>query len=968
MPFRHWYRAFLLILSVLLANFSESQTLGSNGRVAGAVRNERNEPLVSATITIEKTALFVKSDINGAFEIDLKPGTYTLIVSYTGHETKNISEIVVKKGEITRQDVSLNFAKSETEVVVTATTGRRETVASVFRLQKNNIAVSDVLSLEQIKRTPDNNIAQSLKRMNGVTVLDNKFVVVRGMGDRYNNVTINGSLVPSTEANRKNFSFDLLPTDLIENIVVNKTATPDLPADFAGGLVQINTKDVPEKNLLSISAGVGYNTNTTGKEFLSTDIHPAEYFAKFDDRRKWFLKTWEPVEYFKLRSSSANNASQINRMNATIPNFWGLRSYDALPISDFQVSTGLRRRFANRSSIGFIVAGTYRNEQNIENYLRQGIPGDSNNGKRYGFVTNIGGLASLAYTFGSNKLSLKNIYSRRLTHETFVFEGRDAQANPQRNYISNLTLNVLLQSRLEGEHSIPSGRSKFKWFLDRSTTDREQPDNRNMKYAREGSNVYLIELGRPNEISWGSIFSSKLDETRYGWGFDAQQSFELFTRQQKIKFGYLGSERESEYIAVFLRPTAPNPIALPEELYGLPDYEIYETENFRKGRMTYNPLTTNRGTDADAFSGKQTLHAGYLMGDLELIPKLRLTGGVRMENYSIGTSIVRERDATGKVTLDTTYALEETKFFPSINAVYALTPKLNFRAAYSRTVSRFDFREFVNIRYTDFSVPADIYGNPRLKQPFITNGDVRVEWFPAPAEIVSASLFYKKFENPIEFLIDGPNASQTYSIFTLNQRSSDNIGVEVDFRKSFSFIHSKSKFLSNLFINGNVSVMNSEVDIDRNEVYQVIGGTNTTYDTSKQDIRKRSLQGLSRYAINAGLLYQGARWGWNVSYNRFDRRLIFAGAETFLDIYESPRDVLDFQVFLRVMKNKLEMKVNVSDMLNDPYLQYNNSTAGRGPVEGNKDPKGDDYSKDFDFIYYRGIRGVNISFSMNYKF
>jgi len=162
--------------------------------------------------------------------------------------------------------------------------------------------------------------------------------------------------------------------------------------------------------------------------------------------------------------------------------------------------------------------------------------------------------------------------------------------------------------------------------------------------------------------------------------------------------------------------------------------------------------------------------------------------------------------------------------------------------------------------------------------------------------------------------------------------------------------------------------MESEVDIDRNEIFQVIGGTNTAYDKDKADTRKRALQGLSPYSLNAGILYQGSRAGFNFTYNRFGRRLLFAGDESFFDTHENPRDVLDLQVYFRAWKEKIEFKFNVSDIINDDFIQYNNSTAGRGPVEANNDPKGDAFDKNYDFELYRAKRGVNVSFSINFKF
>ncbi len=374
------------------------------------------------------------------------------------------------------------------------------------------MAVSDGISIEQIRRTPDNNVAQSLRRINGVTVLDNKFVVVRGMGERYNNVMLNGSQLPSTEANKKNFSFDLLPSNLIDNIIVNKTATPDLTAEFAGGIVQITTKEVPEKNLLFISAGSGGNSNSTFKDFKNTKIAQSEYFGNFDSKRKWYLNSWDPLEYFQARIGS--DISKVYEQNGRIANVYGLYNYTAQPLQDYQLNAGIRKRLKNNSSAGLILAATYRNEQLIEDYTRSTEFGDSVSGNKYAFATNLGGLLSFAYNVNTSKFSFKNIISRRLTHDTYVFSGRDANRNYTENYGSFLNVNTLFQNRLEGEHAPGKKGLRIKWYGDRSSTNRDQPDTKTTKYFNQSGDGVKpsMDIATSLSPSLGGIFSAKLKE------------------------------------------------------------------------------------------------------------------------------------------------------------------------------------------------------------------------------------------------------------------------------------------------------------------------------------------------------------------------------------------------------------------------------------------------------------------------
>jgi TonB-dependent receptor len=959
-----------LILGTLLNSVqSYGQKLNTKGRVVGAVRNEKNELLVAATITVENSGIAVKTNVNGEYEVDLEPGSYTLMVTYTGLQGKRITEVQVKKSDITRLDVTLS-ERTEKEVVVTAS-AKRETVGSLYRMQKNNIAVSDGISIAQIARTPDNNVAQSLRRINGVTVVENKFVVVRGMGERYNNVTLNGSQLPSTEANKKNFSFDILPSSLIDNIVVNKTATPDLPADFAGGLVQVTTKEVPDKNTFYISAGSGYNTYSTGKEFKSTKLHDAEYAGHVEDRRRWYLRKWDPQEYFRVH---ATDLQRRNEINAQIPNTWGLHSYTALPIQDYQASAGLRKRFSNNSSFGVLVAGTYRNEQLAEEYMRRTPFLDSASGTNYIFNTNIGGLLSLAYNLGKSKLSFKNIYTRRLSHENYVFSGVTVDKNPMRNYASYINTAELLQHRLEGEHVFSKHNIRLKWFGDYAKTTREQPDNRSISYlqrnnssGKEDNSPYEIDIDDKVRPSRGGIFASVLHEKRTGAGTDITIPFQWLKRSQKLKFGYSYNERNMDFVFSFMRMLR-GENGTDKDVYGIPDYELFTEENARNGVIVYEPLTNRGGATSDAYDGTQKMHTGYAMLDFQLLEKLRFIGGVRAEDFKLNVNTVIKRDSAGNVVDDSVANVNSFKFYPSFNFIYSVNNLMNIRLALSKTTVRPDFRDVSPFNYYDFRLPGSISGNPFLLTTYVYNGDLRFEWYPGAEEVVTASIFYKYFTDPIETLAY-PTSSSEYNYNILNQKSSTNIGVEMDFRKSFGFIAPHSKFLNNLFLSGNFSYMKSNVVVDPERLRDLlskIGGA-VAVDTSQKDERERPLQGLSPYTINAGLLYQGENVGVNVSYNRFGKRLIFAGPEAFLDVFENPRDVIDVQVYGKLLKKKLELKLNVSDILNNAFIQYNNSTSG-GLFTKNEDPDGDKFNRQYDFSTYEAKRGTTISMSVSYKF
>lgn len=952
----------VLILSTAFIYNTYGQKLSTKGRLIGTVSNESNEKLVGATVVVSGAGTSPKTtDINGEFEFDIEPGTYSLTISYSGFETASFPSIIITKAEVTRHPVTLRFKTSEAVVVTGTRRSATESISGALAIQKNNSAVSDVMSTEQIKRTPDVTVSDAMRRMNGVTVIDNKFVVVRGMGERYNTTLLNGSQLPGTEPNKKNFSFDILPANIIDNIVVNKTATPDLPADFSGGLVQVTTKEVPDKNSFSFSAGAGYNTISTGRNFSTTKIEQGEYFAKVADSRKWYMTKWNPGIYFPRSISSPR---ENDKMNSLIPNNWGLYSYTAMPMQNYQFTLGLRKKFKNRSSLGFLLAGSYRNNQTIEKDMRQNGNKDSVSGRIYEFTTDIGGLASLSYNLGSNKFTFRTVYSRKLNHLTNLFSGYNSNADMITSFTSYLNYVDLLQNRFEAEHIVSPLKIRIKWYADISVVNRDLPDGRATE--RLNNKEYNFSDFFPQR---GGVSASFLDEKRKNAGADISIPLKFINRQQSIKIGYLYSKRTVDYSYTFLRYLIRNLSTIsglpsPEQekyYYGMPIDQLLTPETLLNGYIVYAPVSASNpggggATASDVYFGDQVIHSTYLMGDFNITEKIRIIGGARYEGYNMNIQSVTERDSiTYEPKKTATTEIPQKKLYPSVNLVYKLTPKTNIRLAYSQTVARPEFRDVIRVGYYDFNTLSNVFGNDSLKNTRISNYDLRFEFFPKADEVVSATIFYKRFEDPIETNVRN-DGSGNFEIKPVNLRSSTNLGIEIDFRKSLSFISSRASFFRKLYAYGNFSYMKSEVELDP----RLSGSV-------EAEVRKRPLQGLSPYSINGGILFDGDKIGFNITYNRFGRRLVYLGDRDFEDRYENPRNVIDAQLFARFLKKKLEIKLNVSDLLNNPYIIYSN-VNDIGNVFGAMPNDDLHYDKKNDYQIRNTIKGTSLSFSINYKF
>lgn len=949
-----------------------------SGHITGQVLDAKtNDPVIGATV--QSGSHGTVTDVTGQYDLELPEGTYTLVISSIGYVTKRITDVVSTDAKPFVLPVSLETQKGTLKQVEVVASARRESIAALYLRQKNNVAVSDGISAEQIRVTPDNNTAQVLKRVSGLTIQEDKFVTVRGLSDRYNNVLLNGAVLPSTEPNRRNFSFDIIPSGLIDNIQVNKTATPDMASEFAGGLVQINTKDLPDENFFSLTVGSGYNTNSVGRSMYSTHRGKNDYLGYDDGARNWWNQGWNKYAYSAAYADG--NYAKMGEMNQLIPNHWGLRTFRYSPVQNYQLSLGKKIKAGKNSNIGITGGALYRHEEIIEDEERNTYWGDQYDfkGNTYNFRSALSGIVNVTYQQQGHKISLKNLYSHLFNNETNIhggsmvgFGGGDARV-----YTNITLLNDIWQHRLEGEHALGRKGIKLDWAGDWVRSERDQPDTRNMlgfvdSRAPEGF-YYYVPADKTGFLGRGaSLFNSHLKENRYNWAANLTVPFTVAGQKQKIRAGYAGTYRDADYASIGLMAVrdGSNP-DFDRETTNLPDYELFDKKFMKPGYLFYFPTGPNSasiGASGEEYVAFQRLQAAYLMADLSLPGNIRLAGGVRMEdNYM---DINTEALQNGRM-MDTSVVYKKKNWLPSVNLIYSLTPKMNVRLAYAETLSRPDFRERSPFIYYEFKQRAQYRGTYGLKDASITNYDLRYEWYPKGGEIMSASLFYKKFESPVELVVGGtPAGNEVYYYFNL--RSSTSMGVEVDFRKSLDFINPASKVLNNIYISGNASWMKANVKYNTQEMLDGVNdATGGGFQELPPDSRDRPVQGLSPYIINAGVGYFGWPVGINLSYNRSGPRIVVGGLYPGMDQYENPRDVLDLQLSTRLLKNKLDIRLNISDLLQQSYIIYENGgPAGISkPDENpNNDPRGKRYNPDLDYTRFKSFRGSNISLNIGYQF
>jgi len=907
----------------------------SSGKLMGTITNSKTgETLTGVTIRVLGTSRGGSSDVSGKYSIPALPvGKYTVEYAYLGYATKQITEVEIKANDMTNLDIVLDNSEGKVldQVVVTGSF-KKESIGALYAQQKNSALISDGISSEQIRRSPDKNTSEALRRVSGTTIQDNKFVIVRGLSDRYNVAMMDGSVLPSTEANRRAFSFDIVPSALIDKITISKTATPDLPADFAGGAVQITTKDIPDKNFVSFGVGYGYNSASTFKDFLQTKKNFSNYFG-FDDGSSQLAKN------FPSRTNVDAGLSQKWQRLAlkSLPNDYSVQNKSALPSQTYQFSLGKVKQYKDDSRFGALFSVNYRNSQTIlPNIERNWFTYDYQD-QQYKFSTNLGALANFGYTFGKSKITWKNLYNRTYDNTYTERYGTDASSSSiNKFYAFDIMQKSLFKSTLEGEHVLSEKNDKLKWTASWSNIGNNQPNQTKINYQKHEDYIndpsvpYLANLTTVGKAN--SRLFADLKENIFSGELSYSTPLNFLSVPSTLKAGGGAQYRKRNFDARFVGFEFNSLAVSPEDqtriLQLAPD-QIFSADLINQNVYKFGEV---KG-DGDIYDAKSLSTFGYAMLDQKFADKLRIVYGLRVENYNVQIDAYRILSGNIEKSVDDT----KLDFLPSINMTYSLTPKTNLRASYYRTLARPEFRELAPFSFYDFENMAMINGNERLKRSSINNVDFRFEFYPKAGEILSISAFYKGFTDAIEPFRYDVNSTPDISYF--NAPKADLYGVELEARKNLGFIDEEEETLKNTIAYLNVSLVHSKVK-------------NPT-DLDYID-KTRPMVGQSPYVINAGLQHTALenRLSVNLLYNRIGKRITQASGVRFASTWEAPRNVLDFQVGYKVFNGKGELKLNASDILNNAINVYYDNKELNLPNETSfKYKPGSNYSLSFNYTF-----------------
>jgi len=927
---------FVIVLAPFVLS-AQSKLIKITGKVTDSTSGS---PVIGATVTLEENKQGTKTDVEGNYFLSVQEGkNYSIQVTSVGYQSKIVD---VQANELNGSPINIALGKANVQMsgVVVKTTVRRETAASLYTVQKNSSAISDAISAEVIKKSPDRTTSEVLRRVSGTSIQDNKFVIIRGLSERYNSSLLNNSVLPSTEPDKKAFSFDIIPSSLIDNITIYKSPTPDLPGDFAGGAVKISTKDYPSKNLNELSVSIGYNSLTTFKNFYKGyPTGSLDWLGYFDDSRLI------PGSYYRNRGAAYTALDNGTKLGITkqFPNSYGAQAANqSSPYFSFTY-TGGNTKLVKNNKLGFIYAISYRNDRRVvertrDQYESHGFHNYDYNTTSYDMRSNLSALLNISYSYRKSKISLKNIYNNDFVNSFAIRNGIAGSGGT--NLLESGTIpfyyksqnteamsNGIFNSVLEGLHNLNKGWN-IDWNASFGATYRWQPDQHILTYRSydNNPNAYYIKLNNensPDPTQVGRVYSF-LNEYIYGANVNLTRQFEWKGETQKLRFGTQNYYRDRvvQVDALGLATTSFAGVAI-DETKNTTFNTLLLPSNIDHYGIIYGNIPNN-STDYD---GKGLLNGGYVMLDNKFSEKVKLTWGVRAERY------LQELTAKGKQKL----SLDNTDFLPSMLFTYALNNKANIRVAGSQSVNRPEFRELAVYRFYDYENAFIIQGNNNLVRSKNTNADLRYEWFPGAGEIISASIFYKYFIHPIE----QTNLGNDVLSFA-NADNASAYGAEVEIRKRMNFFN--SSFFDNLILYANGAYIKGSVQFNGQTI-------------------NSPLQGQSPYLINGGLTWSADNdnFSLNILYNRIGQRLKFRSAEPSgrNNIFEKSRDVLDFQVSKKFLDKKLEAKLTISDIFAQPYTWY---------VKYDANPSKTNYNASTDRILNTYRYGTGVSLGIRYAF
>ncbi|MBL0198074.1 MAG: TonB-dependent receptor [Myxococcales bacterium] len=910
---------------------SPSATVTLRGRVTS---REDHTPLPGAEVSViaaggDGQRLAVATDEDGAFALALPPGAHTLRVVADLHKPARVRNVRVLSGRVTTLSVALEpDADAIEDLAAVEYEPDRNSAAGQVALRRNAAGATDTVGAQDIARSPDRSAADAVKRVVGASVVDGRTIVIRGLGDRYTSSLVDGLPMPSTDPDRTAVPLDMFPSLVLSDLSIKKTYTPDLPGQFAGGILDIRMRRAPERFTFLASLGVGLNGETTFARRPSYAGGSLDWLGVDDGTRR--LPAGLPRERITRLRPDGTVDPNLTDYGRALSSPIGLTETVSLPSGTGSLLVGDTRKLGGHS-LGYIAALGYsrrfqrRTGELLRTYgLDPSRPGELVRLNDYRVDSGTDAVTISSYAglewrpSPAHTLTLSGLLSRSSEAEARRITGfNDEQQADVRDERQRFLQRQLMYGQLRGEHRIESlRRAELGWSLGYGRATSGEPDLRESVYVADAAQGLSFREGTQS----GQHFFANQGETTRTLGLTYKQPIRDGERPVRLELGGLASLRGRSFEARrfrFLRARDARP-----EVFRRSPAELFTPDNVGTA------LELEEWTrPTDLYAARYDVVGGHLMADVALHERVRVVVGQRLERavQSIDSFDPFAAESTERVTS----RLERVDALPSANLTLKTSERTNLRLAVSRTVSRPQLRELAPFIFSDFFGAREILGNPDLDRARIVNLDARAELFPGDAQVLSASFFYKSFTAPIEPIIL-PTSRGVLSY--ANARGAVNAGVELEARRSLGFVH---KSLSELSFLGNLTLVHSRVELSPS------AGIQTS--------QSRALAGQSPYVVNLALDWEHpvTRTRARLLYNVYGARISQVGQNGLPDVFEQPRHLVDASVGQGVGEH-VELKLTLENLMNSP-VRFSQGESGA-------------------FLTSRYLTGTNAWLTASYKY
>lgn len=928
------------------------------GRLSDTVQGE---PVLEGSVKVKGRSEEAYVDFDGYYRLELPPGTYTLELFVPLHEQETLGNVSVNAGVVGRVDAQLTPQEGAVETVVIEDEAETQTVEGLALARQRSAAQGDAVGREEISKTTDSNAAEAAQRVVGANVVGGRFVYVRGLGERYSNSLLGGYPLPSPEPDRAAVPLDVFPTGVLDSLTIVKTFTPDMPADFAGGSVQIETRSVPAKPLFNVSLTGGVNTQATFQETLTQPKSATDWLGFDSGMRK--MPASVPSDYPAKAGATKPDGSTVTKEELVQPgrdmNSQMSPEKRRAPMNHGISVIGGNTWDVGEGKLGVLASLNYsRKYENIEGGELANFDGDLGRPggyvklKDYTFDRGIekvrwGAFGKVSYIPHPNhKFSITGLHSQLADDMTTFYQGYDDlvqtdYAASQLDWVERgMTFGLL-----NGEHIFPGlADAELGWDVSIAHAYRSEPDRRDTVYK---ANDRIPDPNDPRARLDGWTYIDKTESGRHFWAsqdelssggkVDWRQPILEGETDLAVKFGGLINSKQRSF---GVRRFQMRPGDLTDPIYSClgETYQLNCPDQLFRDANIDTYLQLDEGSQVgDAYDAALNVYAGYALADVDFSEQLRVVGGARVEATH---QTVDPLTPFGEPTNAVEGAdLKKTNGLPAVSLVYSATKKLKTRFSYTQTLARPQMRELAPFSFADYFGGQVRSGNPELTVTEIRNVDARVEYWPSLTEVMAFTTFFKYMKDPIEEIqrSTGGTPQVTYR----NAPKAYVIGAEFEVRKNLGFL---APVLSPFSAISNLTLTHSRTEVAPEDA-QIL--TTASYPLINQ----------APWVVNAALNYENAT-GFNarITYNVAGASLVQVGTEGLPNAYRHSFNSLDLSASQRLSERWI-IKAQAENIINDNVLV----TQGRHE----EDVTGDGESDNIRLNYKKGATiSVGVSYAL----